>query len=142
MWTPSTEDISTLEERTAAENEARRASVDAERDRRIAAGFTFNGAMYQARPIPDLQNISGAANAATIAVINGAQEGDFRWADPDDDFEWIASDNTLVKMDAPRTIAFGQAALRWVDVNFKAARELKDLETVPIDYTDDGYWPS
>lgn len=141
MWTPSTEEISTLEERTIAENEARRASVDAERDRRIADGFEFNGAMYQARPIPDLQNISGAANAATIAVINGAQEGDFRWADPDDDFEWIASDNTLVKMDAPTTIAFGQAALRWVDVNFKAARELKDLEAVPIDYTDDGYWP-
>lgn len=141
MWTPSADEISTAAQRAVEANEARRSAVDAERDRRIAEGFAFNGAMYQARPIPDLQNISGAASAATIAVINGAQEGDFRWADPDDDFEWIASDNTLVKMDAPTTIAFGQAALHWVDQNFKAARNIKDLEIVPEDYTSDEYWP-
>jgi hypothetical protein len=66
--------------------------VDAERDRRIASGFTFGGNIYQARD-GDIRNINGASTAAAVAIMNGSLPGDLRWSDPSQDFGWIAADN-------------------------------------------------
>lgn len=90
--------------------EVETADVDALRNEKIAAGFIFDGTLYQSRP-GDLENIAGAATSAVAALIAGAQAGDLRWADPDQDFAWIASDNGMVTMDAPTVVAFGNAAM-------------------------------
>lgn len=117
------------------------ADVDRERDRRIDGGFSFGGAMYQTRP-EDRENILGAYSAALTAVINGAQAGDYRWDGGDSDFLWIAADNSTAPMDAQMMIAFGQAALAHKQAHIFAARVLKDMPEIPVDYTDNQYWPA
>lgn len=115
--------------------------VDAERDRRIDTTFTFGGVVYQSRP-QDRENIAGAAQLATIALtLGGKLPSDYRWHGGGEDFCWIAADNSLVTMDAPTVIAFGQAAAAHKHAHIFAARAIKDADPIPLDYADDGYWP-
>lgn len=114
--------------------------VDVERDRRIDAGVEFQGVMFQSR-MTDRENIAGAAQLGFMAVVAGAEAGDLRWSNPDQDFAWIASDNSLVPMDAQTVVAFGKAAAERKQVLIFAARQLKDMESIPVDYTDDKWWP-
>lgn len=116
------------------------ADVDAERDRRIDLGFAFNGTVFQSRP-QDRENIMGASTAALAAIVNGAQQGDLRWANPDKDFLWIAADNSEHPMDAQTTFALGKATMAHKEAHIFAGRAVKDLAEIPADYTADNYWP-
>lgn len=118
--------------------------VDAERNRRIDDGIEFEGVRYQTRQTEvhtDRENIAGMAQLAFMAIVGGAVEGDLRWANPDEDFAWIAEDNSLVPMDAPTVVAFGKAAAARKLQLIQAARALKDMDPIPVDYTDDKWWP-
>ena len=115
--------------------------VDAERDRRIEAGMTFNSVRYQTRA-QDRENVAGASIMALAAMVNGAQPGDLRWHGGDTDFVWIAEDNSLNTMDAQTFFAFGQAMAAHKSALIFAARALKDMATIPGDYaTNETYWP-
>jgi hypothetical protein len=117
------------------------ADVDAERDRRIADGFTFSGTAFQC-DTRSQQNIIAKGAQAKFAVLAGAVADDLRWANPAADFGWIATDNSVVPMDAPTTAAFADAADLWVTAHIMAARALKDADPIPADYaTDEAYWP-
>lgn len=124
----------------AAERASLSAAIDTERDRRIDAGIEFQGMMFQSRAT-DRENIAGAAQLGFMAVVAGAQPGDLRWSSADADFAWIASDNSLVPMDAQTVVAFGKAAAERKQALIFAARQLKDMESIPADYTDDKWWP-
>lgn len=113
--------------------------IDTERDRRIAAGFMFDGKLYQSRP-DDRENISGAAVVALAAQISGAQPGNLRWHGGASDFEWIAEDNSLTLMDAQTMFIFGQAAMAHKQAHIFFARLIKDTNPIPSDYADDIYW--
>lgn len=118
--------------------------VNAERDARSRAGFAFpeaNGKMYDFDE-DSRARISGAGVLAFAAIVNGAQPGDLRWADPDNDFAWIAQDNTVIGMDAQTCFAFGQAAASRESDHIFAAKTLKDMATIPEDFRDDQYWPT
>jgi hypothetical protein len=115
-------------------------AIDAERDRRIDAGVTVNGTRFQTRPA-DRENVAGATQLATLAVMAGAQAGDLRWHGGESDFAWIAEDNSIVTMDAQTVIAFGQAVAAHKSSHIFAARSLKDSDPIPSDYTSDTYWP-
>jgi len=115
------------------------AYIDAERDRRIAKGFLFNGVLYQSRD-GDLANISGAAVLALGAIIGGTQPGNLRWHGGATDFEWIADDNTRHPMDAQTVMAFGAVAANWKSAHIFAANDLK--ANPPTDYASDQYWPA
>ncbi|MCZ7927317.1 DUF4376 domain-containing protein [Agrobacterium pusense] len=120
--------------------------VDIERDRRVEAGFVFDGVLYQSRP-EDRENIAGAVKAATDAVALGAAPGDFGWQrllDPNapPEFRWIAADNTTQVMDAQTVMRFGYAALGHKQAHILAARELKNMNPIPADFaTEPAYWP-
>lgn len=114
--------------------------VDAERDRRIDAGVEFQGAVFQSRGT-DRENIAGAAQLGFMAIVAGAQPGDFRWSNPDQDFTWIASDNSLVEMDAQTVVAFGKASAERKQALIFAGRMLKDMTPIPADFDDDKWWP-
>lgn len=116
--------------------------VDRERDRRIAAGFRFNGVLYQSRQT-DRENMAGASTTALAAIINGSEPGNLRWADPDNDFDWIAADNTLQPMDAHTVFEFGRAAMTHKQAHIFAARTIKDMVPIPDDYAmNNEYWPA
>ncbi|MGR3463613.1 DUF4376 domain-containing protein [Limimaricola sp.] len=124
-----------------AEDQARRAAaVTVERDRRINAGFTFDGIRYQTRPA-DRENVAGAASAALEAIMGGAQVGDLRWHGGVTDFAWIAEDNSLQPMDAQTLRAFARAMMAHKQALIFAARDLKDRAEIPADITSDAYWP-
>ena len=114
--------------------------VNAERDRRLALDFTFAGQTFQ-RDAVSVQRISGAATLAGFAIAAGAQPGDLRWHGGSTDFAWIASDNTLVTMDAQTAFAFGQACANVETRLIFAAKALREMEPIPSDYTDDKWWP-
>lgn len=123
------------------------ADIDRERDRRIDAGFVFEGVHYQSRP-EDRENIAGAKAAATDAItLFGAEAGDFAWQqllDPGapPEFRWIAADNSTHPMDAQTAMRFGYAALGHKQAHIFAARKLKNMSTIPADYaTNPEYWP-
>jgi len=113
--------------------------VNAERDRRIAADFEFQGKMYQ-RDQTSLQRITGAATLAGFAIASGAQPGNLRWANSEQDFGWIASDNTITPMDAQTCFAFGQAAAAVETRLVFAAKQLRNMEPIPDDFADDRWW--
>ncbi|WP_417743932.1 hypothetical protein [Salipiger sp.] len=123
------------------------ADVDAERDRRISAGFMFQGVRYQSR-LPsanqpgDWDVFSGKALEALIAIMAGALVGDLRWSDPAADFAWIAADNSRVPMDAQTVIELGKAAAAHRSAHTFAGSDLKTMATIPADYTADHWWPT
>lgn len=114
--------------------------VAAERDRRLQADFTFQGVQFQRDPT-SIARISGAGTLALGAIVKGAQPGDLRWPGGDEDFVWIASDNSEVPMDAQTCFAFGQAAAAVETRMIFAAKALREMDPIPADFADDGYWP-
>ncbi|MCD1644161.1 DUF4376 domain-containing protein [Aurantimonas coralicida] len=123
-----------------AEQGALGEQVTTERNRRIRAGFAFSGKTFD-YDAASQQRITGAATLAGFAIGNGALADDLRWHGGDTDFVWIASDNSLMGMDAPTCFAFGQAAAAHESAHIFAARALKDMTAIPADFADDSYWP-
>lgn len=116
------------------------AEVDDERNRRIEENFTFGGVAYDFDAASKAR-ITGMGALAGFAIGAGAQAGDLTWHGQETPFVWIASDNSPVPMDAPTCFAFAQAAAAHEAAHIFAARALKDMTTIPADYTADGYWP-
>lgn len=117
-----------------------RDKINAERDRRIEAGFLFEGNLYQFRE-QDRARITGAATLAGFAIGQGAAAGNFLWHGGTDPFSWILSDNSVVQLDAPTTFTLGQAAAHHESVHVFAAKTLKEMTPNSVDPTDDTYWP-
>lgn len=114
--------------------------VNAERDRRIAGGFRHGGVAFQLDEA-SISRVTAMGADARFALLAGVQPGNLRWADPDNDFGWIASDNSIVAMDAQAMAALADAAKIWVSRHTFAARAIKDVAPIPTDYAGDSYWP-
>jgi hypothetical protein len=131
-------------EEIAAELAAKRTktldSITGYRDELIAQGFLFNDTMFDSRP-EDQKRISGAALLAFMAVTQGAQANNYLWHGGTEPFSWIAQDNSIVQMDAPTVIAFGQTAAEHERAHIFAARALKDMDPIPEDWANTAYWP-
>lgn len=107
-------------------------NVNAERDRRLRR-FTFEGRKFDfCDGRGSDQNIAGAATLALAAVLTGVG-----W---DENFTWVAADNTTVPMDAQTCLNFGKAAADWKARHIRAARALKDMSPIPADFADDSRW--
>jgi hypothetical protein len=114
--------------------------VNAERDKRMSK-FTFGGKEYSiSKDDGSLANVSGAGTLALGAIVAGAQPGNLRWADPNNDFVWIAEDNSTTPMDAQTTWAFAEAAAAWRKQMIFKARTIKDLPEIPTDYKNNSHW--
>lgn len=114
--------------------------INAERDSRIASGFSFGGKVYDFDP-ESKSRVTGAATLAGFAVANGATAGNLVWHGGSEPFAWIAHDNTLVTMDAPTCFAFGQAAAAHETAHIFAARAIKEMTPIPANFKDDEFWP-
>lgn len=99
--------------------------IDAERDRRIDGGFTFNGTRLQSRP-SDRENVMGAAQLALAHLSSGRDQESLRWASPDADFVWITADNGTISLTAPQTVAMFQAGVAFKSALTFYARAMKD----------------
>lgn len=118
--------------------------VNAERDRRVDLGLTVNigGTDYTFQfDAKSRENISGAATLAGFAVAGGALAGNYLWHGGTQPFSWILADNSVIQIDAPTMFAIGQAAANRVSLFTFAARTIKELNPIPLNYTADSYWP-
>jgi len=116
----------------AEQKQALRTRIDARRDALLVADFTFNGVQYQ-RDAEAVKRMNGAGTLALAAIFAGALPGDLRWHGEDEDFAWIAADNSRVTMDAQTTLAFGRAAAKVESGLVMAARSLKDAVDAAAD---------
>lgn len=118
--------------------------IDAERDRRIAAGITFADHPFQTSEL-DRERINTSRISALSALLGGVQKGDYRWHGLPVDFFWIAADNARVKMDAQTMVAFGNAVAARQGLLIVAGNDLKARiaagEAIP-DITEDSLWPA
>ena len=117
-----------------------RDEVNAERDRRIASKFIFNGTAFDFEP-SSKQRVTGAATLAGFKVVTGAAVGDLLWHGGVTPFTWIDASNSHVTMDAHTCFAFGQAAAAHETAHIFAASAIKALDPIPMDYDDDSRWP-
>lgn len=116
--------------------------VNRERDRRLRR-FTFNGKQFDFCDGKGSDiNIAGAGTLALGAIIEGKQQGDLRWANPDADFKWVAADNSSMTMDAHTCLNFAKAAAAWKERHIHAARAIKNTTPIPSDYKSDSRWPT
>ena len=114
--------------------------VDAERDRRIAAGFEWNGYNWQF-DTTSKQNITGSGSLAAMAIMQGAAVGDYTWNGGTEPFQWVTADNQRVSLDAHDMFEMARSAASHVNMHFMAGRALKDFTTIPASYADDDWWP-
>jgi len=102
----------------------KRADVDAEAERRRLVGFMFAGKRYQADE-RSMRRITGMAVIAERAIASGVPGG-LRWDGGDEDFGWIAADNTTQPMDAFDMIDFAKAAIAFDKAVTFAAFKIKN----------------
>mgnify|MGYP001601212218 CR=1 FL=1 len=114
--------------------------VNSERDRRLAAGFSYGGNVFDS-DAASVQNVIGSATLARFAVLSGAQAGDLRWLNPSVDFTWITQANVSVDVDAQTMVALGDALTLYRQSVIFAGRALKDTDPIPTNFTNDQYWP-
>lgn len=118
-----------------------RGDVNTERDRRISDMFTFRGVAFQMDKASQ-QDVIAKGVLANFAIMQGAVEGNLRWADPSYDFYWIATNNNFIPMDAQTMSAFAAAADTWVTTHKLIAAQIKQMNPIPQDYKNDNYWPT
>ncbi|MCP3878341.1 MAG: DUF4376 domain-containing protein [Sulfitobacter sp.] len=123
----------------SADVAARRRAVDAERDRRTNAGFTYLGHLFQSDQ-KSRENITGATTSAVAYLVSGGGVTEADWTGSGSPFVWLAEDNTAVPLTAPEMIAFGNAAMAHVAALIYKGRAIKALDPIPADFTDDSYW--
>lgn len=112
------------------------ADIDKERDRRVVAGVVVTVAGYgdvalQGRDM-DMRNLHGLATAAQLrlAVGAGAYVTTFR-----------DRENVMHNLTQAQVLDLWSQGAAWVSLVFQSAWALKDGQSIPDDYTDDGYWP-
>jgi hypothetical protein len=116
-------------------------AINAERDRRIRAGFYYGQSLFDWDDATKAR-VTGAAALAGFAIAKGAQEGDYYWARPDQPFVWVLQDNTYLFLDAQGMFAVSQTAASHESDHVFAGISLKVMDPPPADITDDAYWPT
>ncbi len=113
--------------------------VDAERDRRTDAGFTYLGHLFQSDQ-KSRENITGATTSAVAYLVGGGSATEADWTGSGSPFVWLAEDNAAVPLTAPEMIAFGNAAMAHVAAHIHKGRAIKALDPIPVDFANDSYW--
>jgi len=102
------------------------------------------GHMFQRDPT-SLQRIAGAGTLAGLYIGSGGDPMSLKWhattEEPTpDDFVWIASDDILVPMNAIQVFGFAREAAAVETRLIFAAKALRQMDPIPLDFADDKYW--
>lgn len=113
------------------------ADIDAERERRIALGFTADIGGGETVPVDtrnavDFRNLNGLGTGSLSRMVAGNGTT----------FTFRGSDNVTRDLTPAQMNALAMQALAHVDAHYEAAWALKATSPLPADYADDGYWPA
>ena len=117
--------------------------VNAERDRRLSRGITFQNHVFQTDP-DSRERIDRSRISAMAAIMGGVQTGDLRWHGLPVDFFWIAADDTRVPMDAQTMVALGNAMAAREGLLIVAGNDIKQRIAAgqAVSIGDDALWPA
>lgn len=110
--------------------------VNAERSRRIASGtqvdVAYHGYVALQGRDEDKTNLQGLAFGATLRISGGDTTtlSKFRDAQNVDHF-----------LTPPQLVEMWSLGSAWISSVFQASWDLKAMDPIPLDYTDDKYWP-
>ena len=127
----------TPEEWAAMKTPATREDVNAERDRRVLAGATFDVAGYGSIRIAGdgmtQTNLMALSQAAQLRIGQGDVTTITKYRD---------EDNIIHDLTPPQVIDLWSQGAAFVSAVFQSSWTLKDDEAgIPADYADDGRWP-
>ena len=105
--------------------------VNAERARRILAGKVINGMLVTGSQADQMNLTNLGAYAKLLVDQSSVATITFR------DGNNINHDLTPAQM-----LQVWEAGVSYISAVYKASWDLKDMGTIPIDYTNDSYWPS
>jgi hypothetical protein len=113
------------------------ASVNAERDRRVTAGSTFDVAGYGPVRIrgtaDDTRNLQALAFAAQLRMAQGDVTHITKFCD---------DDNVIHDLTPPQILDLWSQGAAYVSAIYAASWVLKDgPDGIPADYADDVHWP-
>lgn len=106
--------------------------VNAERDRRIVAGKTFQGVAVTGRE-EDMRNLTNLALAAQLRIASGDTTTVTVFRDGNDVLHYLSP---------PQMLAMWQQGTAYVSDIYAASWVIKDLVPIPLDYNDDSRWPA
>lgn len=136
MWTPDPSDIITAEQKAAEAAALKRAAINVERERRIAAGATVtvegSGTIpVQGREV-DVRNLQGLGLAALARVSAG---------DIDTTTVFRDADNVDHALTPPQVLELVQNAMAAAAAIIAASWAIKAMDPLPSDVTADELWP-
>lgn len=110
--------------------------VNAERDRRIASGTSVPVTGYGSIPLQgrekDQTNLLGLVQAASLRIASGDVTTLTKFRDGSN------ADHFLTP---PQVIEMWSKGSAWISSVYDASWALKDMPTIPLDYTNDSHWP-
>ena len=106
------------------------AAIDNYRDTIVNNGATYKGKVFQIDSA-SRANIDAGSLLASLAIQNMTANkititDNLRWTNPNVDFGWIAEDNSILSLDAPSMIQFGQTMAGYYTELIFTARGIKN----------------
>lgn len=132
MWTPDPNTFVTTEKKAADASAAFGASVNAERQRRIAAGKIIDGVHVTGRD-EDARNLMSLTLAAQMRLAAGDTETTTTFRD---------GGNVDHELTPTQLLSLWQQSAEYVSALYAASWALKAMEPIPVDFTSNDYWPS
>lgn len=132
MWTPDTSIIITAEQKAAEASAVLSAAVNAERQRRIAAGKVIDG-VHVTGSNEDARNLTSLALAAQLRLASGDTETTTTFRD---------GGNVDHQLMPAQVLSLWQQSAEFVSELYAASWALKAMEPIPEDFPNDAYWPA
>lgn len=129
MWTPDSSVIITAEQREAEKRKAAHEAINAERNRRIIAG-TVIGDVYVTGRDEDARNMMALALAAQMRIAAGDETTTI----------FRDGDNTDHELTPMQILNLWQQSAAYVSHLYAKSWEIKALETLPDDITENDLW--
>lgn len=136
MWTPDASVIITAEQRAAEAQAALASQIDAERERRIAAGVTVtlsDGILIPLQGRPEDQiNMLALKDTARDLLAAGVSAPILPFRD---------AENVVHQLTPAQMIEATDKGKQHVSAVYQAAWALKEMEPIPTDFAEDVNWP-
>jgi hypothetical protein len=130
MWTPDPSIIITAEQKAAEARQSVERSINAERARRVVAGTIVNG-VHVTGTDEDARNLTNLALGAQMRLAMGDDETVTFFRD---------GDNVDHELTPSQMVDLWTQSASYVSYLYAKSWEIKALETLPEDITEDSLW--
>lgn len=131
MWTPDLSKIVTAEQKAAAARNALVESVNVERQRRITVGKFIDG-VHVTGSDEDARNLMSLSLGAQLRLATGDTETITTFRD---------GNNVDHDLAPAQLLSLWQQSAEYVSALYAASWALKAMESIPVDFASDAYWP-